>query len=180
MGSVAEQLVCFLKYSWVAWVGLLLPYLACPCRDRVAQNQNFCFTVFSTHFRLSNFRLVFAVCLSVSGTNQEVYILNSAVTHKSMCTISLSNCFTLNFVYSLQFESLSSVCFLLPSLCLPLLYLLRYRFRHVFVGDFGQSFHFWGGQMSSGLGFLHPYQIGDSYSGCFQIRCLEDMALIQL
>ena len=120
MGSVADQLVCFLKYSWVAWVGLLLPYLACPYRDRVAQNQNFCFTVFSTHFRLSNFRLVFAVCLSVSCTNQEVYILDSAVTHKSMCTISLSNCFTLNFVYSLQFESPSSVCFCYPpsaSLC---------------------------------------------------------------
>ena len=40
------------------------------------------------------------------------------------------------------------------------------------------TFHW--GQLSSGLGFSHPFQIGDLNSGGFQIRCLEDMALIQL
>ena len=37
-----------------------------------------------------------------------------------------------------------------------------------------------GVKLSSGLGFSHPFQIGDLNSGGFQIRCLEDMALIQL
>ena len=160
-------------------MGLLLPYLAYPRRDRVAKDLNFCFAYFSTLFRLSNFRVVFVVCSSVLCTNQEVYILDSAVTHKSMCTVSSFNCLILNCVYSLQFESPAPFVFCYPPsaslvvpFAVPSLPCLSSGLLLVLTP--------WGGQLSSGLGFSHPFQIGDLNSGCFQIRCLEDMALIQL
>ena len=88
-------------------------------RSRCAKSKLLLYSIFNT---LSVVKLPFGVrSLLVSLLHKSRSVHSRFRSHaQSMCTISLSNCFTLNFVYSLQFESPSSVCFCYPpsaSLC---------------------------------------------------------------